>query len=167
LVWWLRRPKSPETMPGLTRVTSDPGLTFQPAISLDGKLLAYVSDRGQADNLDIWVQQMAGSAPIRITTDPAVESDPVFSPNGGQIAFRSEREGGGIYVAPALGGEARLIAPKGKNPRFSPDGRQIAYWVGSATTNLRPSTESVTARPGAADSTGFPARAPPDLEPGW
>jgi hypothetical protein len=45
--------------------------------------------------------------------------------------FRSSRNGGGIYVTPVLGGEPVLVAPKGFRPRFSPDGKSIAYWVGS------------------------------------
>ena len=32
---------------------------------------------------------------------------------------------------PALGGEARLLARDGLNPRFSPDGSQVAYWIGA------------------------------------
>jgi hypothetical protein len=30
---------------------------------------------------------------------------------------------------PALGGDARVIAPEGRAPKFSPDGRSIAYWT--------------------------------------
>lgn len=33
-----------------------------------------------------------------------------------------------MYVVPALGWEARLIAKGGRLPRFSPDGRYIAYY---------------------------------------
>ena len=33
-----------------------------------------------------------------------------------------------IYVIPVIGGEATLIAKAGRDPRFSPDGRWIAYW---------------------------------------
>jgi eukaryotic-like serine/threonine-protein kinase len=31
---------------------------------------------------------------------------------------------------PALGGDARLVAPRGRAPRFSPDGSRVAYWTG-------------------------------------
>lgn len=67
---------------------------------------------------------------MRLTDDPADDSTPDFAPDGSQIAFRSERVGGGVYVVSALGGPARLLAPMGRNPRFSPDGRRIVYWVG-------------------------------------
>ena len=30
----------------------------------------------------------------------------------------------------AFGGDARRIADQGRRPRWSPDGRQIAYWTG-------------------------------------
>ena len=56
---------------------------------------------------------------------------PDFSWDGSRIVFRSNRDGGGIYEIPALGGEARLIAKDGFNPRFSPDGSHVAYWLGS------------------------------------
>jgi Tol biopolymer transport system component len=105
-------------------------LTGYPAISRDGKLIAFASDRAKEDNLDIWVQQTGGRDPIRLTTDPADESDPAFSPDGTMIAFRSEKDGGGIYLVPSLGGSPVLLAPRGRNPRFSPDGRWVAYSVG-------------------------------------
>src|ERR1017187_8957470 len=114
----------------LHMVTADSGLTGYPAISRDGKLIAFASDRAKEDNLDIWVQQVGGRAPIRLTQDPEDESDPAFSPDGTMIAFRSEKNGGGVYLAPALGGSAVLLAPLGRNPRFSPDGRWVAYSVG-------------------------------------
>jgi Tol biopolymer transport system component/DNA-binding winged helix-turn-helix (wHTH) protein len=115
----------------LTQLTNDTGLTFEPAISPDGKLIAYTSDRSEEGTLDIWVQQMPQGEPIRVAHHEADDHEPSFSPDGKNIVFRSERLGGGIYVVPALGGaEAKKIADEGRTPKYSPDGAWIAYWTG-------------------------------------
>jgi Tol biopolymer transport system component len=136
LTWWLMRTSPPATPPILTRLTSDPGLTTDPALSPDGKLLAYASDRSGDGNLDIWVRQVGGGEPIRLTRDPADDREPAFSPDGTKIVFRSERDGGGIHVVSALGSPARKIATDGRRPRFSPDGEWIAYGVGWASNGV-------------------------------
>ena len=115
----------------LRRLTFDGGLTTTPAVSTDGNLLAFASDRAGQGNLDIWVRQLAGGEPVQVTHDSADEYEPSFSPEGTRIVFRSDRQGGGIYVTSALGNdEPRLLAPEGRSPKFSPDGTRIAYWVG-------------------------------------
>ncbi|MBI1873210.1 MAG: PD40 domain-containing protein, partial [Acidobacteria bacterium] len=115
----------------LTRMTSDSGLSAYPALSPDGKLVAYASDRAGEGSLDIWVRQVAGGEAIRLTRDREDEYEPSFSADGSAIVFRSERGGGGVYIVSALGGEARLVAQGGRQPRFSPDGRWIAFWTGA------------------------------------
>jgi serine/threonine protein kinase/Tol biopolymer transport system component len=114
----------------LTRLTSDTGLTTDPALSPDDKLLAYVSDRAGEGRLNIYVRQVGGGEPLRLTRDPTNERGPSFSPDGTTVAYHSEQDGGGIYVVSALGGAARKIASGGWWPKFSPDGAWIAYMTG-------------------------------------
>ncbi len=137
--WWQHRPHRELILATqLRQITVGSGFDTDPAISPDGKLLAYASDRAGEDNLDIWVQTPEPGQPRRLTSDPADEREPAISPDGETVAFRSERDGGGIYLVAAKGGDARLIAPGGRRPRFSPDGRWIAYWVGPPEFGPRP-----------------------------
>jgi serine/threonine protein kinase len=128
--WWLGRSGASVPEVRLIRLTLNSGLTVDPALSPNGELLAYASDRAGEGNLDIWVQPVSGGEPTRLTQDPADDESPSFSPDSSRIAFHSYRGGGGIYVVPALGGQERLIAPGGQSPRFSTDGRLIVYWIG-------------------------------------
>jgi Tol biopolymer transport system component len=51
---------------------------------------------------------------------------PSVSPDGSKIAFY--RNGvRGVYVAPATGGRARLVIRNGYQPKWSPDGRFLAF----------------------------------------
>ena len=54
------------------------------------------------------------------------DTQPAFSPDGKQIAFRSERDGGGIFVLGIAGGPPRRLTDFGYNPAWSPDGKEIA-----------------------------------------
>jgi serine/threonine protein kinase/Tol biopolymer transport system component len=128
--WWITH-RTPEIgdAPFLTRLTSDVGWTDYPAISPDGKILAFASDRSGDGNLDIWVQPVHDGAPVRMTHHAADDIAPSISADGSRVAFQSSRDGGGVYVIPTLGGEERLIAAHGFSPRFSPDGQWIAYGV--------------------------------------
>jgi eukaryotic-like serine/threonine-protein kinase len=127
--WRLRGPEA-SPLWKVTRLTADPGLSDFAALSPDGKLVAYASDRSLNGELDLYVKQVTGGQPIRLTSDGAGNTTPDFSPDSSKIVFRSGRDGGGVYVIPAFGGDAQLIVRDGLNPKFSPDGSQVAYWIG-------------------------------------
>jgi serine/threonine protein kinase/Tol biopolymer transport system component len=59
---------------------------FQPALSPDGRWLAYVSDRtGQNE---IWVQRYPNGGPVRVSSNGG--TDPQWSADGGEIFYRQE-----------------------------------------------------------------------------
>jgi len=147
LAWWQARPapRVPE-MWRVKRLTNDSGVTGSPAMSRDGRLVAYVSDRG--GNLDLWVQQVDGGDPVQLTKDIGICRDPGFSPDGSKIVVACGVERGTVYVVPTLGGLPRRIG-EGEWPRFSPDGTQISY-VTALGAGVAPDTISIVPANGGA-----------------
>ncbi|MGD0616692.1 MAG: protein kinase [Bryobacteraceae bacterium] len=129
---WRTAPVAPPVSYAFRQLTFSDGLTYDPALSRDGRFIAYASDRSGKDNLDIWFQQVGSEEAIRLTDNPADDDEPDFSPDGRTVAFHSMRNPAGIYLVDALGGDARLVVVAGRRPRFSPDGTRIAFWVGPA-----------------------------------
>ncbi|MCE5308283.1 MAG: protein kinase [Acidobacteriales bacterium] len=128
LGWVLMSSGRPQALPFSrnVRITHD-GQSFTPALSPDGRLVAYASSRSGSADLDIYVQQLSGKGTVRLTDHPARDSDPAFSADGSKVYFVSLREPEGIYEAPALGGDAHLVVAKGISPSASPDGKWLAY----------------------------------------
>jgi Tol biopolymer transport system component len=121
-LWWYSKPAKTTVRP-LTRLTYN-GVSTYPAISPDGKLLAYQATIG-GPNPDIWVQQIGGGKAIQITHEKDGAFYPAFSPDGTQIAYQSR---GGIYEITALGGDERLITNDGLYPAYAAGGSTILYW---------------------------------------
>jgi len=105
--WWQRAPKPIEPRT-LRQVTFDGGIAATPAISPDGKLLAFASDRADPGNLDIWLRQTAGGGLIRLTSQAGVEYNPQFSPDGTKLYYLKGDQS--IFEISALGGPARKVA---------------------------------------------------------
>lgn len=121
--------------PVFTQLTSQPAAELFPSLSPDAKWVVYAGEG--AGNRDIYLQSTTGQTPINLTKDsPADDEQPAFSPDGEYIAFRSERDGGGIFVMGRTGDAVRRVTRNGFNPAWSPDGKQIAYATGRM--ELRP-----------------------------
>jgi len=111
-----------------TRLTFGGGLQTDPALSPDGRFLAFASDR--SGNFDIWVQPVAGGNPVQITNEPDADTQPAWSPDGSTIVFRSEATGGGLFVVPALGGPPRQLTSFGERPSWSHSGTEVLFLRG-------------------------------------
>lgn len=95
-----------------------------PSISPDGREVIFAG--GPISNRDIFQQRLGGRS-ARNLTESHTGSDtmPAYSPDGRFIAFRSERDGGGIFVMEQTGENVRRIADFGFHPAWSPDGAKI------------------------------------------
>ena len=110
-----------------TQLTDQAGQELFPSLSQDGKSLIYARDG------DVYFQRVGGKNPLNLTKDsPADDSQPAFSPDGERIAFRSERDGGGIFVMGATGEAVKRLTDFGFNPAWSPDGKEIVCAAGGA-----------------------------------
>jgi eukaryotic-like serine/threonine-protein kinase len=62
-----------------------------PAISPDGRRVAFDSNDYKANNVDLWTFDLEKNSGSRFTFDPAEEVTPVWSRDGATIAYRSIR----------------------------------------------------------------------------
>jgi len=108
------------------RLTAGSGIEWFPTLSPDGRWVAYAADG--AGNRDIYLQSASGQTPINLTGDSLEDDDqPAFSPDGERIVFRSDRDGGGLFVMGRTGEAGRRVTRGGFNPAWSPDGAKLVY----------------------------------------
>jgi eukaryotic-like serine/threonine-protein kinase len=126
LLVWRGDGVTPALLPGqIVQLTDLQGSETFPSLSPDGRFFVYT--KSIDGNFDLFLQRVAGSKPTNLTAgSPADDYQPAFSPDGHQIAFRSEREGGGIFLMGATGESVKRLTDFGFNPAWSPDGREIA-----------------------------------------
>jgi len=108
------------------QVTDLPGIERQAELGPAATSFAYVGDA--TGNLDVYLQRVGGRNPVNLTPDSAEDDTaPAISPDGDQIAFRSERDGGGIFVMGSTGESVKRLTDFGHDPAWSPDGKLIVF----------------------------------------
>ena len=99
----------------------------QPAVSTDGRLLAYHSEVG--DSIGIHVRDLVSGQDTR-ATQFMEDVTPDWAPDGAKFAFPSRRSGNRrwtVYVGWADGRGDAVTLVDGRTPAWSPDGTQVAY----------------------------------------
>jgi eukaryotic-like serine/threonine-protein kinase len=125
---------SPTDAPGynvqLQRLTDFVGMEESPAISPDGKTVAFVARAG--GKRQIWLRLLAGGAPLQITRDDVDHEQPRWAPDSTSLIYfvpsATPGEHGTIWEIAALGGEPRRVATALSGGDLSHDGRRIALF---------------------------------------
>jgi Tol biopolymer transport system component len=105
---------------------------ISPAISINGKLVAYVDQQMQTDLIKVPLG-LRGQADATVLARSSRQSNSAqFSPDGRRIAFVSNRSGGWqLWLTDAAGANSQQLTQFNSSvvgsPRWSPDGLRIAF----------------------------------------
>jgi Tol biopolymer transport system component/DNA-binding winged helix-turn-helix (wHTH) protein len=128
-LFYLRRTVTTPPLVKVAPLTSFPGRQFTPAISPDGKQVAFSWNGENSGNFDIYVKLLDASAPLKLTSSPADEYFPAWSPDNRAIAFcRSVSGHVELWMVPALGGAERKVGESAEceGLSWSPNGKSLA-----------------------------------------
>jgi serine/threonine protein kinase/Tol biopolymer transport system component len=130
-VWWGRRPSSgPPADLRVVALTDWVGQEESPAISPDGKIVAFVS--GINGRRQIWIRLLEKGAPLQVTHDDADHLQPRWTPDSSSLIYyvpsAATSEQGTIWELPYTGGSPQRVASALNGGDVSHDGRRIALF---------------------------------------
>lgn len=112
-----------------TRLTSGPWDDTNPALSPDGRRLAFTSNR--SGPWDIYLLDLQTGEVTRLTDTPYFESSPTWSPDGNLIAYESYQEDSEILIRSVFDDQTLINLTEHPaadyHPAWSPQGRQLAF----------------------------------------
>jgi eukaryotic-like serine/threonine-protein kinase len=110
------------------RLTDDVGINESPAISPDGKTVAFVATVNGKQQ--VWIRLLTGGAPLQVTRDDFDHLYPRWSPDSSSLIYYTPPdtpgEEGALWEVSALGGLPRPIVSSLGGGDISHDGRRIA-----------------------------------------
>jgi serine/threonine protein kinase len=126
-------PAQPKSVPrwrtvAFQRLTDEVGINETPAISPDGKMVAFVAT--VSGRQQVWIRLMTGGAPLQVTRDDADHLHPRWSPDSSSLIYYMPPdtlgEEGALWEISALGGLPRPIIGAIGGGDISRDGRRVA-----------------------------------------
>jgi Tol biopolymer transport system component len=112
------------------RLTDFVGMKESPAMSPDGKMVAFVAI--VAGKRQIWIRMLAGGAPLQLTRDHIDHEQPRWAPDSSTLIYYTPAakhgEDGTVWEISALGGWPRKVVSATSGGDISHDGRRIALF---------------------------------------
>lgn len=107
-------------------------LSTRPAVSADGRWLAFVAKRQGQDNLYVWDLRLGREARRFEFAELVALASPSFAPEGGQLVFSGTGRGGfaDLYIVEVESGRLKRLTGDlyhDRDPAWSPDGEWIAF----------------------------------------
>jgi Tol biopolymer transport system component len=120
--FWLvtRQPSRVPAAAEYTRLTNFPDAVHSPALSADGKMLAFVrgADPFKFGPGEIYVKVLPDGQPVQLTNDHTPKMAPVFTPDGSRIVYTNSNAGWSSFSVPVAGGTPALFMPKAAGLRW-------------------------------------------------
>ena len=112
----------------VTQLTNDPANDVMPAVSPDGRRVAFASDR--SGTWDLYLMDADGGRAVKLTDDPAHNVHPSFSPDGKKLVYSSFSEHAGAWELVVIDVDKptkKQIIGRGLFPVWSPASDTIAF----------------------------------------
>jgi Tol biopolymer transport system component len=164
-------PTGPATEPSAVRfkrITDAMGIEEMPAVSRDGKELAFVARVNGVRQ--IFVRRLTGGPPLQITFDRVDHDHPRYTDDSSALIYFTpplkEAELGTLWEVPALGGPPRKLAAASTGADVSHKGQ----WLATFQKNASGITLMILARDGGSSGQTIPIKTDPlginpDLHP--
>lgn len=112
----------------VTQLTNDPANDVMPAISPDGKTIAFASDRG--GSWDIYLMDIDGGQAVQVTDDRYQNLHPSFSPDGRRLVYSSYGSSSGQWELVLIDVDrptVKQVIGHGLFPEWSPTADTIVF----------------------------------------
>ncbi|MEO0475509.1 MAG: DPP IV N-terminal domain-containing protein [Planctomycetota bacterium] len=112
----------------ITQLTDDASNDVMPALSPDGKTIAFASDR--SGNWDLYLMDVDGGPAVQLTNDRTHDIHPSFSPDGKHLVYSSLSDRTGqwqLVVIDVANPTTKRYIGHGLFPEWSPKGNTILY----------------------------------------